>query len=44
MNYLYLIGNGFDVNLNIRADYQSFVDQTLANKMTRHLLKMMLKK
>ena len=32
MNLLYLIGNGFDVNLKIRTDYQSFYDYYIAQE------------
>ena len=40
MNYLYLIGNGFDVNLKIRTDYQSFYDYYLAQVSTDNAVKM----
>lgn len=40
MNFLYLIGNGFDVNLKIRTDYQSFYDYYLAQVSADDAVKM----
>ncbi len=40
MNFLYLIGNGFDVNLKIRTDYQSFYNYYLAQNSTENVVKL----
>lgn len=32
MNILYIIGNGFDINLGLRTDYQEFYDYYIAQK------------